>query len=65
MYWIGYFGGSFLIVWGIVCLVTIGKTRRLQEDKKKEYKKKRLFISLLIGVVLGTILLILRTWATG
>lgn len=65
MYWIGYFGGSFLIVWGIVCLVTIGKIRRLQEDEKKEYKKKRLFISLLIGVVLGAILLILRTWATG
>lgn len=56
MYFIGYFGASFLFVWGIACLVTRKKVRDIPQEEQKKYKRKRLLISLVFGILLGVIL---------
>ena len=35
MYFIGYFGASFLFVWGIACLVTRKKVRDMPQEEQK------------------------------
>lgn len=56
MYFIGYFGASFLLIWGISCLVTRKKVRYIPQEEQKIYKRKRLLISLVFGILLGIIL---------
>ena len=56
MYFIGYFGASFLLIWGISYLVTAKKVRCMPQEEQKIYKRKRLLISLVFGILLGIIL---------
>lgn len=53
---IGYYLGAFLFTWGLACLFTFKKVRALDETARKEYKKKRLIVSLVLAFCVALII---------
>ena len=53
---IGYYFGALLITWLFACLFTIGKTKSMDDNAKKEFKKVRFIWCLFIALVLALVL---------
>ena len=55
-YFLGYYLGNFLIVWGIYILATKSKVKKMNDEEEiKKFKKKRLINSLIIAIFVAMV----------